>query len=284
MFFLQTLLNGFVMGLIYALVAMGVALVWGVMGIINFAHGEFLMYGMYISFWFYALRNFDPLLSVPLGIIGICLLSIVSYKIAIKRILGSSLLTTLLATFALSLILKHTAQYLWGPDYRIIFSTIVQGSIGIGNIYLSLNKLIAAAISSAAIFLLYIFLKKTEWGMAIQAVSLNKEASLLVGIKVEQVYMLTFGIAGATAGLAGVLFSSFYPVSPQGGSFLVIIAFTCVALGGFGSITGAMLGGIIIGISESLAGFYIGPAFQYAVVFLIYLLVILFRPRGLLGW
>lgn len=284
MYFMQTLLNGLIMGSIYALVAMGVALVWGVMGIINFAHGEFLMYGMYISFWFYALHNFDPVISIPLGIIGICLLSIVSYKISIKRVLGAPLLTTLLATFALSLILKHTAQYLWGPDYRIIFSPIIQGSIGFGGIYLSLNKLIAAIISIAAIIFLYWFLKKTEWGMSVQAVSLNKEASLLVGIKVEQIYIITFAIAGATAGLAGVLFSSFYPVSPQGGSFLVIIAFTCVALGGFGSITGAMLGGIIIGIVESLAGFYIGPAFQYAVVFMIYLLVVLFRPRGLLGW
>ena len=272
------------MGSIYALVAMGVALVWGVMGIINFAHGEFLMYGMYISFWLYALHNFDPVFSIPLGIAGICILSIISYKIAIKRILGAPLLTTLLATFALSLILKHTAQYLWGPDYRIIFSPIIQGSICFAGIYLGLNKLIAAIISVAAILILYWFLKKTEWGMSVRAVSLNKEAALLVGINVEKIYIITFAIAGATAGLAGVLFSSFYPVSPQGGSFLVIIAFTCVALGGFGSITGAMLGGIIIGIVESLAGFYIGPAFQYAVVFVIYLLVVLFRPRGLLGW
>jgi branched-chain amino acid transport system permease protein len=272
------------MGLIYGLVAMGVALVWGVMGIINFAHGEFLMYGMYISFWFYMLKNFDPLFSIPFGIIGVCVLAILSYRIAIKRILGSSLLTTLLATFALSLILKHSAQYFWGPDYRIIFCPLIQGSICLGNIYISLNKLIAASISLVAIILLYLFLSKTELGLSIQAVSLNKEASLLVGIKVEQIYLLTFAIAGATAGLAGVLFSSFFPVSPQGGSFLNIIAFTCVALGGFGSITGAMLGGLIIGISESLAGFYIGPAFQYAVVFLIYLLVILFKPRGLMGW
>lgn len=284
MFFLQTILNGLIMGLIYALVAMGVALVWGVMGIINFAHGDFLMYGMYISFWFYVLRKFDPLISAPFGIIGICLLSVISYKIAIKRVLGASLLTTLLATFSLSLILKYGAQYLWGPDYRIIFSPWIQGSISFGGIYLSLNKLIASLISLFAILLLYFFLKRTELGLSIQAVSLNKEASLLVGIKVEQIYLLTFAIAGSTAGLAGVLFSSFYPVSPQGGSFLVIIAFTCVALGGFGSITGAMLGGLIIGISESLAGFYIGPAFQYAIVFLIYLLVILFKPRGLMGW
>ncbi|RLE68614.1 MAG: branched-chain amino acid ABC transporter permease [Thermoprotei archaeon] len=280
----QALVSGFLMGLIYSLVSVGLTIIWGVMDIINFAHGDFLMLAMFIAFWFYTLFGFDPLVSIPLAAIGIFLLASITYRLLIKRILKESLLTTLLATFGLALFLRNSAQFLWRADYRTILNPVLQGSFSVAGIYVSIPKLVGALISVITVTLVYVFMKKTRIGRAIQAVSMDREAALLMGINADRIYNITFGIGGACVGIAGALLANFYPVSPQAGIFFVIIAFTCVALGGFGSILGSLIAGVIIGIVESVGGFLIGPAFKYAIVFLIYLLVVLIRPKGLFGW
>ena len=280
----QALVSGFLMGLIYSLVSVGLTIIWGVMDIINFAHGDFLMLAMFITFWFYTLFGFDPLVSIPLAAIGIFLLASITYRLLIKRILTESLLTTLLATFGLALFLRNSAQFLWRADYRTILNPVLQGSFSVAGIYVSIPKLVGALISVITVTLVYVFMKKTRIGRAIQAVSMDREAALLMGINADRIYNITFGIGGACVGIAGALLANFYPVSPQAGIFFVIIAFTCVALGGFGSILGSLIAGVIIGIVESVGGFLIGPAFKYAIVFLIYLLVVLIRPKGLFGW
>lgn len=280
----QALVSGFLMGLIYSLVSVGLTIIWGVMDIINFAHGDFLMLAMFITFWFYTLFGFDPLVSIPLAAIGIFLLASITYHLLIKRILTESLLTTLLATFGLALFLRNSAQFLWRADYRTILNPVLQGSFSVAGIYVSIPKLVGALISVITVTLVYVFMKKTRIGRAIQAVSMDREAALLMGINADRIYNITFGIGGACVGIAGALLANFYPISPQAGIFFVIIAFTCVALGGFGSILGSLIAGVIIGIVESVGGFLIGPAFKYAIVFLIYLLVVLIRPKGLFGW
>ena len=280
----QALVSGFLMGLIYSLVSVGLTIIWGVMDIINFAHGDFLMLAMFIAFWFYTLFGFDPLVSIPLAAIGIFLLASITYRLLIKRILKESLLTTLLATFGLALFLRNSAQFLWRADYRTILNPVLQGSFSVAGIYVSIPKLVGALISVITVTLVYVFMKKTRIGRAIQAVSMDREAALLMGINADRIYNITFGIGGACVGIAGALLANFYPVSPQAGIFFVIIAFTCVALGGFGSILGSLIAGVIIGIVESVGGFLIGPAFKYAIVFLVYLLVVLIRPKGLFGW
>jgi len=280
----QALVSGFLMGLIYSLVSVGLTIIWGVMDIINFAHGDFLMLAMFIAFWFYTLFGFDPLVSIPLAAIGIFLLASITYRLLIKRILKESLLTTLLATFGLALFLRNSAQFLWRADYRTILNPVLQGSFSVAGIYVSIPKLVGALISVITVTLVYVFMKKTRIGRAIQAVSMDREAALLMGINADRIYNITFGIGGACVGIAGALLANFYPVSPQAGIFFVIIAFTCVALGGFGSILGSLIAGVIIGIVESVGGVLIGPAFKYAIGFLIYLLVVLIRPKGLFGW
>ena len=280
----QALVSGFLMGLIYSLVSVGLTIIWGVMDIINFAHGDFLMLAMFITYWLYTLFGFDPLVSIPLAAIGIFLLASITYRLLIKRILKESLLTTLLATFGLALFLRNSAQFLWRADYRTILNPVLQGSFSVAGIYVSIPKLVGALISVITVTLVYVFMKKTRIGRAIQAVSMDREAALLMGINADRIYNITFGIGGACVGIAGALLANFYPVSPQAGIFFVIIAFTCVALGGFGSILGSLIAGVIIGIVESVGGFLIGPAFKYAIVFLIYLLVVLIRPKGLFGW
>jgi len=280
----QALVSGFLMGLIYSLVSVGLTIIWGVMDIINFAHGDFLMLAMFITYWLYTLFGFDPLVSIPLAAIGIFLLASITYRLLIKRILTESLLTTLLATFGLSLFLRNSAQFLWRADYRTILNPVLQGSFSVAGIYVSIPKLVGALISIITVISVYLFMKKTRIGRAIQAVSMDREAALLMGINADRIYNITFGIGGACVGIAGALLANFYPISPQAGIFFVIIAFTCVALGGFGSILGSLIAGVLIGIVESVGGFLIGPAFKYAIVFLLYLLVVLIRPKGLFGW
>jgi len=280
----QALVSGFLMGLIYSLVSVGLTIIWGVMDVINFAHGDFLMLAMFITYWLYTLFGFDPLVSIPLAAIGIFLLASITYRLLIKRILTESLLTTLLATFGLSLFLRNSAQFLWRADYRTILNPVLQGSFSVAGIYVSIPKLVGALISVITVTLVYLFMKKTRIGRAIQAVSMDREAALLMGINADRIYNITFGIGGACVGIAGALLANFYPISPQAGIFFSIIAFTCVALGGFGSILGSLIAGVIIGIVESVGGFLIGPAFKYAIVFLVYLLVVLIRPKGLFGW
>ena len=184
----QALVSGFLMGLIYSLVSVGLTIIWGVMDIINFAHGDFLMLAMFIAFWFYTLFGFDPLVSIPLAAIGIFLLASITYRLLIKRILKESLLTTLLATFGLALFLRNSAQFLWRADYRTILNPVLQGSFSVAGIYVSIPKLVGALISVITVTLVYVFMKKTRIGRAIQAVSMDREAALLVGINACLLY------------------------------------------------------------------------------------------------
>lgn len=282
---LQVIASGILMGFIYALVAVGLTLVWGVMDIINFAHGEFLMLSMYTAFWMYSLFSIDPLLSLPVATAIIFLMGFITYKIIIKRVIDAPGLTALLATFGLSLFLRNMAQFLWSPNYRFINETIVgDKKLVLGPIVLGMPQVVASVGSILMTTAVFYFITKTRTGRAIQATALDKDTARLMGINTEKIYAVTFGIAGACVGVAGALMSTFFPTHPESGALYSLLAFVIVALGGFGNIMGALYGGIIIGLAEALGGFYLGTQFKYAVVFLIYLIVIQVRPKGLFGW
>jgi branched-chain amino acid transport system permease protein len=282
---IQVISSGLLMGFIYALVAVGLTLTWGVLDIINFAHGEYLMLSMYTSFWLYSLFHFDPLISLPVTAFTIFLLGFFTYKIIIKRVINAPALMALLATFGLSLFFRNIAQFLWTPNNRFINTGFVTDKkIELGSIIIGMPQLLASIGSILMVIIIYYFIEKTRMGKAIKATALDKDTALLMGINTEKIYALTFGISGAAAGVAGAFMSTFYPIYPESGLMYGLLAFVIVALGGFGNIKGALFGGLIIGLTEALGGFLLGTQFKYAIVFLIYLIVIQLRPKGLFGW
>lgn len=282
--FVQVILDGLWAGLLYGLIAAGLSLIWGVMDVLNFAHGEFLMVGMYVSFFLGFLFKIDPLVSWIASGAFLFILGALTYKLVIARILGKAM-APLLATFGLSMILKNLTLNRFTPNFRILEGSILEGkAILLGDVILSLPQVVTALFSLAVLGGLYWMLTRTRFGWAIQATALDSEAARLMGVNTERIFLLVFGIGGACVGVAAGLLPSYLATHPDVGTLFGLIAFMVVAMGGFGSIPGALVAAVIIGLVESLAGFYIGPVYKYIAVFGIYLVVILIRPKGLFGW
>ncbi|MEJ5183776.1 MAG: branched-chain amino acid ABC transporter permease [Rectinemataceae bacterium] len=284
--FLQVLLDGLWSGLLYGLIAAGLSLIWGVLDIINFAHGEFLMAGMYVSFFLGFLFKIDPLVSWIASAAFLFLLGVVTYKFVVKRTLGKAM-APLLATFGLSMVIKNFAMNRFTPNFRILSGTIMEGkviSLGQGAVMIPVPNLVTALFSLVVLGLLYWMLTRTRFGWAVQATAMDVEAARLMGVNTGRIFILVFGIGGACVGVAAGLLPSYLATHPDVGSLFGLIAFMVVAMGGFGSIPGALLAAILIGLIESFAGFYIAPVFKYVAVFGVYLLVIMIRPKGLFGW
>ena len=280
---LQTILSGILMGCIYALVAVGLCLIWGLMEIVNFAHGEMLMLAMFTSFWGFTLFHFDPLLSLPFCMLLLFLVGVATYFIIIKKILKAPFLAQILATFGLGIFLRYLAQFMWSPDFRTIKNPILSGNLNVGGLFIGIPQLAASMICVVTFIILYLLINKTEIGAALLATSEDREAASLMGINSDKMFALGWGIGAACLGVAGALMSNFYYIFPEVGFSFSLIAYVAVALGGFGSIPGSFVAGIIIGLVEFLSGLLIAPAFKYAFVFLIYLLVVFIRPQGLWG-
>ncbi len=283
--FLQVLIDGILSGLLYALVAVGLSMIWGVMDVINFAHGEFLMVAMYICYWLGFILGIDPLFSWAVSGFFLFRLGCFTYKVIITNSLGKAAMAPLLATFGLSMLLKNFCMNRFTPNFRLLSGTIMEGrTFTIGGAVISLPQFVTAVFALAVVGIVYWLIKKTRLGWAIQATSMDKEAAELMGIDTEKIYLLVFGLGGACVGIAGGLMTSYLAVHPEVGSLFSLIAFVVVALGGFGSIPGALLAALLIGLVESFAGFYIAAVVKYVAVFAIYLIVILIRPKGLFGW
>jgi branched-chain amino acid transport system permease protein len=283
--FLQVVLDGLLTGMLYALVAAGLSLIWGVMDIIQFAHGEFLMVAMYLSFWLGVLGGVDPIYSWVASGLFLFILGALAYRLVISHCIGKSAMAPLLATFGLALFLKNLSMNRFSPNFRILQDTVLQGkTIMVGAIVIGLPQLVTGLFSVAMLLALFLLMKKTRLGWAIQATAMDRGAAELMGIHTERIYLLVFGIGGACVGIAGGLMTSYLAVHPEVGSLFGLIAFLIVALGGFGSIPGVLAAALIIGLVEALAGFYIAPVFKYVAVFAIYLIVVMVRPKGLFGW
>lgn len=279
----QGILSGILMGFVYALIAVGLSLIFGLMEIVNFAHGEFLMLSMYTAFWAWALFGLDPLLSVPLCAAALFLLGWLTYAGIIRRVLGGPMLAQIFATFGLGIFLRAAAQFMWTPDFRQVGRAWVQGPVKILGISVGLPQVVSSGACLIAFGLLYWFITRTETGMALEATAEDRQAAALMGIDTERMFALGWGIGSACVGVAGAFLASFFYIFPQVGFLFALIAYVTVALGGFGSILGSLVAGLIIGVVEVLAGLFIAPAFKYVAVYLIYLLIVLVRPQGLLG-
>lgn len=283
--FVQVLIDGILSGLLYALVAAGLSMMWGVMDVINFAHGEFLMVAMYLCYWIGEILGIDPLFSWIAGGIFLFIIGALTYRLIIKNSLGKAAMAPLLATFGLSMLLKNFCMNRFTPNFRLLSGTIMEGkTFHFAGAIVSVPQLVTAIFSLAVLLGVYWLIKKTRVGWAIQATAMDKEAAELMGIDTENIYLLVFGIGGACVGVAGGLMTTYLAVHPEVGGLFSLIAFVVVALGGFGSIPGALFAALLIGLVESFAGFYIAAVVKYVAVFAIYLVVIMVRPKGLFGW
>jgi branched-chain amino acid transport system permease protein len=280
---LQTLASGVLIGLIYALVAVGLTLIFGVMEIVNFSHGEFLMLGMYGAFWMFALYALDPIWTLPISAIGLFFIGAGIYRLVIKRIIGAPPLAQVFTTFGLMILLRGIAQFLWKPDYRMIDKSSVTGHVTLLGVQVGLPQVVAGVGAVLTTVAVYLFLTRTRAGAALEATAADREAAQLMGIDSQRMFTLAWGIGAACAGVAGGLLATFFPIFPEVGANFVLIAFVVVNLGGFGSVAGAFWAGIIVGVVEVMGGLLLGPQFKTAIVLVLFLAMLVWRPQGLLG-
>jgi branched-chain amino acid transport system permease protein len=281
--FLQSLMSGILIGGVYALIGIGLTIIFGVMRVINFAHGDILMVGMYLTYILFSLFGVDPFVSIALTIPLMFLFGGVLQKIFINRVLGALPQNQILLTIGLGLIMSNTVMLIFTSDYKILTTSYSSSSVNLAGVSVSLPLAISFVITAAITALLYWFLIKTDTGQAIRATAQDREAAQLMGINVKRMSIIAFGIGAALAGTAGALISPTYYIFPQVGSTFTLKAFVITVLGGMGSIVGATLGGIIIGVAESMGAVYISSGWKDVVVFVLFLLVLLFKPAGLMG-
>lgn len=279
----QSLVSGILTGSLYAMIGVGLTVVFGVMRIINLAHGELVMLGMYGAFWGLTLWKLDPFISILLWTPLMFLLGMLVYRFLLQAIIPGGELNTLLYTAGLSLLIANLALFVWTGDYRTIklpYAMLPMRPFGIAvPIPLAIAFGLAILITGA----LYFFLTRTDLGRAIRATSQNPEAAALMGVAVDRISMITFGLGSALAGAAGVLLAPSLYLYPTVGEILISKCFVIVVLGGLGSVSGAIAGGVMLGLVESLGAVYVSVAYKDTIGFVMFLLVLLFRPSGLLG-
>ena len=281
--YLQLIVSGILSGGIYALVSVGLTLILGVMNVTNFAHGEFLMLSLYIVYWLVQLFNMNPYLSIIITVPLMFILGIITENIIIRPTIGRPAFIHTFVTLGLSIILQNIALIFWSANYRTIGTNSAMHSIKLGNIVVSIPQLIIFTAALGIAFLFNLFLNHSWMGKAIRATSQNRDAAQLMGININRVFMITFGIGIASLGVAGSLLMPIYCVYPMVGFQFVLVAFIAVVMGGLGSIKGAVIASFLIGVIETLSGYFISTSMKQAFVFLLFILVLMFMPNGLYG-
>jgi len=282
--FFQQLSNGIIKGSIYSLIAVGLSLIFGIMGLINFAHGELYMLGAYVAFFACSLFHLPPIISLFVSMAVVFGVGMIIEGTAIHhmRQKKSPLLYVILLTFGISIFLQNLVLIVWGATYKRN-PPILKGAFSMGPIIQSNQRVLVLVIALLIMITVYLVIKKTKLGRAIRATAQSLDAAVLMGINVDRVYMLTFGIAAALAAAAGSLIAPMFYIYPTMGVSPVLKAFVIVILGGLGSIGGAVLGGFIIGIAESLTAAYISSQYEAAVAFGLMMALLIFKPSGLFG-
>jgi branched-chain amino acid transport system permease protein len=283
---LQALLTGVLMGLLFALIALGLTIIFGVMEFVNFAHGEFLLVGMLTAFYANLWLGLDPVLAIPLSGAAAAILGLLTYHLLVRHVIRGPMIAQLFSTFGLMLFLQNLFLYLVGSNYKMVKKGWLVGkSIRLADgLVVDLSVLSAGLVAVIAFALVHYLFNRTTIGLAMRATALDGLGASLMGIKTERINYLAWALGSGVVGIAGALLSNFYYIYPTVGLVFVMIAFATVALGGFGSISGAFVAGILIGLIEVLGGLYLGAQFKFTIVYAAYLAVVILRPKGLLGW
>ncbi|MCI0546917.1 MAG: branched-chain amino acid ABC transporter permease [Candidatus Rokubacteria bacterium] len=285
--FLQAVADGLQMGLLYALVAVGLTIIWGLMEMINFAHGEFMMLGMFGAWWLSITLGLDPLVSiVPVGLLMYGA-GVLIYRFLMRRVQRGEVFAQIFATIGLFFFLQNGVVALFTSDYRFVDASVLTTLAGTNLSFLGIRVgvplLIGGLIALALFAALYAFIDRTDFGLALQATAEDREAAMLVGIRPQRMYAVAWGLGSALVAVAGVILANFFAVYPQAGLSFTVLAYAIVALGGFGSILGTLWAALLVGVVQSVTAAYFPPAFKDAFVFASYILIGLFRPQGLFG-
>lgn len=280
--FLNILVVGLMLGGIYSLVAIGLNLIFGVIRVVNFAQGEFVMLGMYGAYTAHVGMGLDPYLT-PIVVVPVLFLFGAGVYAVILRPLQAEPMMQIFATFGLLMVLENSVLGITRGVTQSLNSVLSGISIDLGPINIGLSRLLVLVAATLVTLAIAWYLRATLNGKAIRAVAQDRKAARLMGVNVERVYMVTFGVGAALAGLAGCLLSPLYTMSPQIGMNFIMPAFAVVVLGGLGSVGGAYIGGFIVGLTDAFAGFYLDPSLKQAVIFLVFIAVLVMRPSGLFG-
>ena len=279
----QALVTGILIGGVFALLSVGLTLIWGVMRIINFAHGEFLMVGMYIVYFLVAKAGWDPYVTLLISAPALFVVGVAIFRLTIQPILSDPSMNQIMLTLGLSLILQNLALVLFSADPLIVQTAYSRVTFSLGPAVVRVPQLIAFGGSGVAAVLLYWFLQRTDAGRAIRAASQNREAAVLMGIDVQRTFLLAFGIGSACLGVAASLMVPFYYTSPTVGLWFGLVSFVVVVLGGMGNFIGALVGGLIIGLTEAFGAAILPGSLSRVFTFAIFILALLFRPQGIFG-
>ncbi len=282
MILLQAAVSGLLLGAVYALFSSGLTLIWGMMNFINFAHGEFVMLGMYVALvvtW----GHFGPEAYAPAAAVVLFGLGAIVYLGLIKHVMRGPMLAQILSTFGLALLLRYLAFYVFKSDFQTLPETALSSTINLGGIFVSEAQLVAGIVAGLLALGMHVLLTRTALGSRMLAVAEDRGAAMLMGIRPDRMQALAWGLSAASAGIAGALMAIAYPFSPSVGETFVLTAFVVVSLGGFGSVPGAVIAGFVIGLVEALAGYLIGPIYKDVVVYALFVAILWIRPQGLLG-
>jgi branched-chain amino acid transport system permease protein len=284
---IQSLLSGLLTGLIYALVAVGLSLIFGLMDVVNFAHGEFLMMAMYATLGLTVVLAIDPIIAAPLVAALLFVFGALVYVGIIRFAMRATTnvgMVQIFSTFGLAILMRGITQFLFTPDYRSIQHAWTSGrTVSLGGIYLAAPQLVGGLVSAAAFAGLFLLITRTDFGKALEATREDAEAVALVGIDRNRVFMLGWGLGSALVGLAGAVLAMFFYIYPDVGVSFALLAYVTVALGGFGSVFGALAAGIILGLVEAITAMLLPPSLKAVGIYAVYLAVVWFRPRGLFG-
>jgi len=282
MILLQGAVGGLLRGAVYAVFASGLTLIWGMMNFINFAHGEFVMLGMYVALvvtWIHG----GPEAFVPVATAALFLLGVGVYFGLIKHVTRGPMLAQILSTFGLALLLRYSAFAYFKPDFRTLPESWLSGTLNLGGIYLQNSKLVAGVVAALLTIGMHLLLTRTALGSRLLAVSEDRNAAMLMGIRPDRMQALAWGLSAASAGLAGALLAIGFPFSPEVGATFALTAFVVVAFGGFGSVPGAAVAGIIIGLVDQVSAYKLGPIYKDVVVYGLFVAILWVRPQGLFG-
>lgn len=280
---IQAFVSGLLLGGIYITISVGLSIIFGVLKVINFAHGEFIMVAMYATFMLFSKLHIDPLLSILIVTPLMFLVGCVCYKLFINPVIGKSSDIQIFVTVGLLILLQNVALTIWGANYVSVRTSYSDSVIMLGFVSISTVRLIASLISAVVLVWLYLFLHRTQLGRAIRAVSQDREAASAYGINIKNIYMITFGLGIALTGIGGALLIPIFYAFPTVGTFFTLVAFVIVVLGGLGSIPGAVVGSLIIGVVDTMSGYLIDPALKEAIYFVVFVAILLWKPAGLFG-
>jgi branched-chain amino acid transport system permease protein len=281
---LQIVINGLLKGGLYALMAIGMSLIWGVMDIINIAHGSFIMLGAFTTYWLFTLLGIDPVLSLIASIGILFILGYIVQKYLINLIIRASAFITLVLTFGIEIFVNNLAQVFWSADVRMVQIPYGATNFSIGNfVTIPIMRLIAFLLVIVISIILFFVLNRTNLGRSIRATSQDLDAARLVGVDVAKTYAVTFGLGVGAAGAAGTLWSILFPITPMMGGILTLKSFVVVIIGGLGSMLGPLIGGLILGVTEALGTNWLGATYENLIGFTILVLVLIIRPKGIMG-